>query len=74
MRFFFKLLFVVLHFSTFSQNWSSLGGGTSGFVRGLYADTINNKIYAVGNFEFAGQTPVYQVGVWDGNAWQSVGG
>jgi len=59
-----------------SQNWQSIGGGVSGpaaQVRGLFADTINNLLYAVGTFKNSGDSLVLQIATWDENNWGKVG-
>ena len=57
-----------------SQNWESLGGGTSlGGVSGLYADTTNNLLYIAGGFEYAGGHLMLQIAAWNGANWETVG-
>ena len=67
------IFFFIVSFSTLAQNWQSVGGGTNGWIRGFYTDTIDNKLYAVGHFTYAGDSLVYQVTSWDGSAWNKVG-
>jgi hypothetical protein len=61
------------HFTLPAQNWQSVGGGTDMTVRGLYSDSLEDKLYVVGNFPHAGDTLVNQVATWDGNVWYNVG-
>ncbi len=57
-------------------NWVSVGGGIGGDIFELYADTINNRLYASGNITSlnGGITPCSSnVAYWDGTIWHSVG-
>lgn len=55
--------------------WSEVGGGTGGVFNdpqyGYIFDleTNNNKLYAVGTFEYAGGVPANRIGIWDGVNW-----
>ena len=39
-------------------------------VRRLYVDSIDNLLYAVGNFVMMGGKLVYGVAKWDGHSWE----
>lgn len=67
------LFCVFLSHVTCSQNWTSLGGGTDNITSDCYADTINNLLLISGSFEFAGNTRVNQVAIWDGVSWSPIG-
>jgi hypothetical protein len=57
-------------------NWSSVGGGLNSDVFDLYPDTVNNRLYAVGNFTYANGGTIAcpsNVAYWDGISWNSVG-
>jgi len=60
-------------------NWSTIGGGI-GYYTGSTAPAVdvitwhNGLLYIGGNFTNAGPTPVFNLAVWDGNTWSSVGG
>lgn len=56
-----------------AQFWEPVGGGTDQFVTDLYADTVDNILYAVGRFQFAGDSVVYQIAGWKDGAWHKVG-
>ena len=55
--------------------WQAVGGGMDYDVRSFYNDTIANKLYVVGTFEYAGvgDSIVSQIATWDGTIWNSVG-
>lgn len=60
-------------YSLKAQYWEAVGGGVDFFVRDVYADTIDDILYAVGNFEYAGDSVVNQIGAWKNGAWNKVG-
>lgn len=56
--------------------WSDVGGGLSSDVFSLVVDTINNRLYAAGNFTGTANGSMLfpsNVGYWDGNNWNAVG-
>jgi hypothetical protein len=58
---------------SFAQLWDSLGSGQSKQVRCLYADTIENILYAGGGFSHAGSVEVDGIAKWNGIKWDSLG-
>jgi len=73
----FRLIFTVwlagVLFPLHSQNWVSVGSGTSSEIRGLYADTTNNLLYIVGAFGYAGGSIIPQIAAWNGINWEKIG-
>jgi len=74
----FKLIFTVwlagVLFPLHSQNWQSVGGGTSCCdVREMFADTTKNLLYVVGTFQYAGDSLALQIAAWNGTSWEKVG-
>lgn len=72
-----KHLFLIVVFffisaQCFSQNWEALGGGATHQVRGLYVDTLENSLYAVGQFQEIGGIPADRVAKWNGQQWISM--
>ena len=51
--------------------WSEVGNGLNGTVRKLFA--YNEYLYAVGDFDMAGELPSQYLAKWDGQRWCSVG-
>ncbi len=82
-----KIIFIILYcsffnFNSYPQNISiqSLGSGVDllptfqrGFVKQLYTDTIDNVLYATGNFISIGGKKCYGIAKWDGQTWDSLG-
>jgi hypothetical protein len=63
-------------------SWSALGSGLVGaqggvdisaFALAVYDDGGGAKLYASGNFSFAGGVPVSQIASWNGSSWSAVG-
>lgn len=75
--FLFILFFVQSNF-LFCQNWQSVDSGVAWSgppeVKKLFVDTINDLLYARGNFTKAGNIPVCYVAQWNGTKWDSVVG
>ncbi len=69
----FLFLLVGLNLSAYTQLWEPLGGGASWHVKDVYADTIDNLLYAVGDFLYAGDSLCHGVASWDGSTYRSVG-
>ncbi len=44
-----------------------------GNIRDMFVDTVNNSLYAVGDFVQMGGKMVYGVAIWDGTTWDSLG-
>jgi hypothetical protein len=58
--------------SLYSQYWSAVGQGMSpGGVYTLIKQ--NDKVYAAGQFDSAGQLPAFNVAKWDGSSWTNLG-
>lgn len=58
---------------TFSQNWESIGNGISdGYVRVMYTDTSEGKLYVGGNFNNIEQMEVGGIACWSNNKWDSL--
>ncbi len=79
-----NLLFIFLFFNlsySFSQIITSLSKGTFddsllmpyGPIRSLFTDTIDNVLYAGGDFVFAGGIRCYGIAKWDGSTWSNLG-
>jgi hypothetical protein len=51
--------------------WSAVGGGVDGMVRGLTA--ADGRLIAVGDFELAGELAVRHIAGWDGATWAAFG-
>jgi len=62
------------------ERWTELGGGTSGGTGGYvywlfpYNDGTGEALYAVGEFDQAGDVPANYIAKWDGLQWSAVGG
>ncbi len=54
-----------------AQSFTSLGGGMNRSVLKLFSDTINNKLYAGGEFAYAGGVQSHCFAIWDGVSWDS---
>jgi hypothetical protein len=54
------------------SKWDSLGSGLNNSIRSLTVDTVNDVLYAGGDFTMAGGGPVHFVAKWDGNQWLDV--
>ena len=68
------IVVLVLGFHSKSQEWVPLGGGANNDVRDIFADTTNNRLYAVGSFQDIGGTGAHRVAYWDGSNWTSMCG
>jgi len=55
------------------QSWETLGNGTNGTVRSLYADSVTGKLFVAGTFNRAGDSVSRGIATWNGNAWDSLG-
>lgn len=53
--------------------WMSMGGGVTGTVNCIAADSIGN-VYVCGSLTLAGATAVSNIAMWNGAAWSDVGG
>ena len=60
------------------ENWSDVGGGVMGYggigngqIRQLIV--YNDKLYAVGVFQYAGGVPAQYIALWDGAKWCGLG-
>lgn len=63
----------IVTLNCYSQNWESLGGGSSGgAVRGLFVDSLNNRIYATGSFTSIGGVSAHRVAYWENSVWTSL--
>ena len=67
------IIFATLIKNTQAQVWSSLSSQPNDAVGVLFTDTINNLLYAGGQFTIAGTIPVNHIAKWDGNNWDSLG-
>lgn len=57
------------------QNWSKVGLGFNGvntYIRDI--KVFNNKMYICGNFDYAGDVPINDFAIWNGNKWCGLGG
>lgn len=71
---FYVFLLTILCFENAnSQNWTSVGTGMDDDIFCIYADTVNNLLYAGGYFTNAGSSPASCIAVWDGISWNSLG-
>ncbi len=73
------LLFFTVQISRSQGTWAAVGTGTglnSGSLGALTitADTVNNFIYAGGDFLMADATPAQYVAKWDGASWSAMPG
>jgi hypothetical protein len=69
-------LIVLLFISTnlLSQNWEQVGiNKLDYYVRVIYSDTIENKLYIGGNFTDDGNTNLNGIGVLENNDWENLG-
>jgi len=58
------------------MNWTAVGGGLNSDVFSLYTDTINNRLLAAGNFNYANNGTIgcpSNVAYWDGITWHPIG-
>jgi len=71
----FTIVFFILYigFTCRAQVWQPLGTGMNWEVRDLFADTVDNVLYAGGGFKIAGDIQVDGIGKWDGIKWDSLG-
>jgi hypothetical protein len=56
----------------FAQHWQSLLLGTNNDIVSLFADSINNKLYAGGHFTQVNNTVMWGIASWNGNRWDSL--
>jgi hypothetical protein len=61
--------FCLLTVFGYSQSWQTVGGGTSQQVRYIMADTEDNLLHVVGQFQFADTLEVRGYAIWDGSEW-----
>ncbi len=54
------------------QNWQPVGSGFDFDVRCLYSDSLNNILYAGGNFKSSGILKVRAIAKWNGTYWDSL--
>lgn len=75
MRFSIVFLIYILAFTLNinGQSWNDLNNGTNYFVRTLYSDTIENKLYVGGDFWEAGGLSAFDIASWNGYKWDSLG-
>jgi hypothetical protein len=55
------------------QNWQSLAGGANDVFYTIYGDTVNDILYATGNFTSVGGVSANYLAKWDGGTWSSIG-
>ena len=55
--------------------WSALGAGLDGAVQELvvFNDGTGDALYALGNFNNSGTTPMPRIAKWNGTSWEAVG-
>lgn len=73
-KFYITAFLISFGYNSYTQNWISVGGGANFPVRELYADTINNQLYAVGQFTDIGSSNANRVALWNGTSWYSLCG
>lgn len=67
-------LFYLTSSFSFSQNWISVGLGAYSYgVNKLYTDTINDVLYAAGNFKTGTNDTIKGISKWNGVKWDSLG-
>ncbi|MCC7534136.1 MAG: T9SS type A sorting domain-containing protein [Bacteroidia bacterium] len=67
-------IFYITSSFAFSQNWMSVGLGAYNYgVTKLYSDTINNTLYAAGNFKVGTSDTIKGIAKWNGIQWDSLG-
>nr|MBP6335115.1 hypothetical protein [Bacteroidia bacterium] len=68
-------ILIILSGKTNAQTWNNVGGtlGFNGLVRCLLTDTINNFLYAGGNFTSVDGVTALNVAKWDGSNWSALG-
>ncbi|MBI2722805.1 MAG: T9SS type A sorting domain-containing protein [Bacteroidetes bacterium] len=69
-------LFSFFSITAISQNWVQVGLGaySCGYgVQKLYADPVNNLLYAGGNFRTTGSDTIKGIARWNGVKWDSLG-
>ncbi|MEO8087624.1 MAG: T9SS type A sorting domain-containing protein [Bacteroidota bacterium] len=54
------------------QNWQPVGNGFDYDVRCLYSDSLNNILYAGGNFKYSGNLKARAIAQWNGTNWDSL--
>lgn len=72
-----KLLIVIIIFAVTTlnlkaQTWSPVGSGTDSNIFCLQTDTVNNLLYAGGEFSSAGGVSTNHIAVWNGINWDSL--
>lgn len=55
-----------------AQNWDSLRGGMNNFCRVMYADTVDNYLYAAGMFSSVDHNLMKGIARWNGSQWDSL--
>ncbi len=73
-RFFrlFLLVFICSYNSALAQNWLPVGDGFNREPKNLFVEPLQNKLYAIGNFDSSGATPLPYAAILDGTKWDSI--
>ena len=67
-------LFLIISTSSLAQySWTPVGGGMSFAVFSFETDTVNNILYAGGQFDTAGGITTGRIAQWNGTSWDSIG-
>jgi trimeric autotransporter adhesin len=66
-----SLLSVCFFSETNAQNWQALGNGFNYPPRVIYADSVDNFIYAGGTFTLSGNDTMKGIAKWDGTSWSA---
>jgi len=64
----------ISHFSFAQSNyWAPVGGGFNNYVETMYYDSVENILYAGGNFFMTGSDSMWHISKWNGSYWDSLG-
>ena len=70
------IIFALMPFCTFSQNWQALGLNLNSDIKVLYTDTVDNQLYFGGNFYYnsgIGDDTLRGIASWDGATFNRLG-
>ena len=65
--------FLILGEQIYPQVWKPVGAGLNGEVYALLHDSVNDILYAGGDFTFSGSLAVNHIAKWDGSSWSQLG-
>ncbi|MCC6385403.1 MAG: T9SS type A sorting domain-containing protein [Bacteroidia bacterium] len=63
---------LLIHHSSFSQSWDTVGDGLNFNVWGMLTNPNDNRLYVAGSFSASGSTPLSFVTAWDGSTFHAL--